>query len=141
MKKVGLVVIAVSIVLLTCGCGKTKVLTCKQSPQGVDIPFNVGFSGNVIKTMDFTYDLDLSNQDEESVKRLEKQDFCETVKEAMSNYKDAFEKCDHSIKNKKLNVSVVLDVNKIAKTELSKMTTIENAKEGLEKQGYSCTIK
>ena len=67
--------------------------------SGVDITFNVGFDGNTITTMDFAYDMDLSNFSDEQIALLEKQDFCATVKSAMSTYKDAFTNCEKNIKN------------------------------------------
>ena len=141
MKKAGLVLTVALMTLLISGCGKTQKLSCVQSPEGVNIEFNIGFKGKTIQTMDFNYDYDisaLSDNDKESVK---KQDFCVQVKEAMKDYKDAFTNCKSNVVKDHLTVSAILDINKIAKNALQKMTSIENAKTELEKQGYSCTIK
>ena len=59
----------------------------------------------------------------------------------MSEYKDAFTDCKAEIKDKKLNVSSVLDVDKVAKSALGKMKSASAAKKELEAQGYKCTIK
>ena len=59
----------------------------------------------------------------------------------MSDYRDAFTDCKQEIKDKKLNVSSTLNVDKVAKNALSKMTSAEKAKKELEGQGFKCTIK
>ena len=59
----------------------------------------------------------------------------------MSSYKDAFTDCKQNITDKHLKVSSVLDVDKIAKNILDKMTTPAKTKKELEKEGYKCTVK
>lgn len=143
MKKRGIVlaVALVAVVALVTGCGKKETLTCKQTASGVDITFNIGFNGNTITTMDFAYDMDLSGYGDTTIKYLEKQDWCSTVKSSMSEYKDAFTDCKSEIKDKKLNVSSTLNVDKIAKSVLGKMKSSKAAKKELEAEGYTCTIK
>ena len=143
MKKSSIVlaVTVLAVVFLVTGCGKKETLTCTQKTSGVDITFNVGFNGSVITSMDFAYDMDLSSYSDTTVKYLEKRDWCSTVKSSMSEYKDAFTDCKSEIKDKKLNVSSTLDVDKVAKSALGKMKTARAAKKELEAQGYSCTIK
>ena len=143
MKKRGIVlaVAVVAVVFLVTGCGKKQTLTCTQTTSGVDITFNVGFNGSVITAMDFAYDMDLSSYSDTTIKYLEKRDWCSTVKSSMSEYKDAFTDCKAEIKDKKLNVSSVLDVDKVAKSALGKMKSASAAKKELEAQGYKCTIK
>lgn len=143
MKKRGIVlaVAVVAVVAFVTGCGKKETLTCTQTTSGVDITFNVGFEGSTITTMDFAYDMDLSSYSDTTIKYLEKRDWCATVKSSMSDYKDAFTDCKSEIKDKKLNVSSVLDVDKVAKSALGKMKTSRAAKKELEAQGYKCTIK
>ena len=128
--------------LVVTGCSAKKAkLVCTQTSSGVDITFNVGFKGNTIDAMDFDYDMDLSSYSDEQISLLEGQDFCTSVKSAMSDYKDAFTNCEQDISNKHLKVSSVLDVDKVAKNVLDKMSTPERTKKELEKEGYTCTIK
>lgn len=122
------------------GCGKKSTLKCTQSTNGVDIVFNVGFDGNTISSMDFSYDMDLSSYPEESLSYIDKQDWCSLVKDSMSEYKNAFTNCKHERNDKALHVSATLDVDKIAKNVLSKMSTPKATKKGLEEQGYKCNI-
>ena len=140
-KLVLLVVALVTAVVLT-GCGnQEKMLVCTQKASGVDIEFNVGFKGKVIKSMDFNYDMDLSKYSDTQISAIEKQDFCNIVKRSMSQYKDAFTSCNQKVASKHLKVDATLDVNKVAKSVSDKLTTPEKTKEELEKQGYKCTIK
>lgn len=142
MKKIGVVAFAVLMTLLLAGCGnKKQMLVCTQNASGVDVTFNVGFKGNMIETMDFKYDMDLAQYSDAQIEAIGKQDFCTTIKASMSEYKDAFEKCEHNVADKHLNVVAELDVNKIAKNTLDKMGSINSGKEALEAQGYTCTIK
>lgn len=128
--------------LVVTGCNtKESKLVCKQTANGVDITFNVGFKGNTIAAMDFDYDMDLSSYTDEQIGLLKEQDFCTSVKAAMSSYKDAFTDCKQNITDKHLKVSSVLDVDKIAKNILDKMTTPAKTKKELEKEGYKCTVK
>ena len=122
MKKRGIVlaVAVVALVAFVTGCGKKETLVC---------------------TMDFAYDMDLSSYSDTTIKYLEKQDWCSTVKSSMSEYKDAFTDCKAEIKDKKLNVASTLNVDKVAKSALGKMKTSRAAKKELEAEGYTCTIK
>ena len=143
MKKslMGIVVIALVAILVT-GCGnKETKLVCTQEQSGVDITFNVGFKGNTLQTMDFNYNMDLSSYTDTQIEAVKKQDFCSIVKSSMSEYSDAFTNCKQDINSeKKLVVESVLDVDKIAKTELDKMGTPKATKKALEEEGYSCTM-
>jgi len=139
--KLVLTLVVAMATLLLVGCGKEKKLVCTQTASGVDIEFNVGFKGKVISSMDFNYDMDLSKYSDTQIKAIEKQDFCSLVKKSMSAYKEAFTKCDQKVESKHLKVDAELDVNKVTKSVSEKMTSPEKAKEELEKQGYTCTIK
>ena len=141
MKKLGLVTIAVLMTFMLAGCGKKQTLSCVQKPSGVDVEFNIDFEGKKVVGMDFHYNVDLSSLTDDQIETLSKQDFCETVKNSMEDYKEAFTKCDHKIESKKMLVDAVLDVDKVAKEEKNKMTSIEEAKTQLENTGYTCTIK
>ena len=141
-KSIILAVSAFALILFVTGCGSKKAtLVCTQTTSGVDITFNVGFKGNTITTMDFDYDMDLSKYSDTQIEAVGKQDFCTSVKNSMGSYKNAFTDCDQDITNKHLKVSSKLDVDKIAKTVLDKMTSPESAKKELETQGFKCTIK
>ena len=45
------------------------------------------------------------------------------------------------IENKHLYVHTDLDVDKVASSELDKLSSIKKSKEGLEAIGYTCTIE
>lgn len=128
--------------LFISGCTQKEAkLVCNQNASGVDIEFNIGFKGNIVKTMDFNYDMDLSSYSDAQIESVGKQDFCTIVKNSMSDFKESFTDCKQNISNKHLKVNSVLDVNKVSKNFLDKMGTPEGTKEALEKQGYTCTIK
>ncbi len=142
MKKGILLSLLLAVVVLSTGCAKKDVkLVCTQTASGVDVTFNVDFSGKVITNMDFAYDMDLSNYSDAQVEAIGKQDFCSRVKSSMSTFKDAFTDCKQEISSKHLNVKAELDVDKVAKSYLNKITKPESAKAELEKVGYTCTIQ
>ena len=142
MKKGILLSLLFAVVVLSTGCAKKDVkLVCTQTASGVDVTFNVDFSGKVITNMDFAYDMDLSNYSDAQVEAIGKQDFCSRVKSSMSTFKDAFTDCKQEISSKHLNVKAELDVDKVAKSYLNKITKPESAKAELEKVGYTCTIQ
>ena len=142
MKKIVSVLLVMVACVLIAGCGsKKQKLVCKMDIEGVDTTYNVGFSGNMITTMDFQYLYDLSEFNDTQIEGIKKQDFCSSIKEKMPEYKEAFTSCESNIADKSLNVSVVLDVDKIAKNTLEKMGNIETGKEALEAQGFACTIE
>ena len=68
------------LLVVTVGCSKDSKLVCTQKTSGVDIVFNIGFKGNTIEDMDFSYDMDLSNYSDLQISAIEKQDFCSSVK-------------------------------------------------------------
>ena len=142
MKKCLMIVVTVLLVsVVTTGCGVSKKLVCKQKASGVNITFNVGFEGNNIKDMDFSYDMNLSGYSDASIDMIKKQDFCKLVKSSMDDYKDAFTDCKQKISAKHLKVNSVLDAKKISKNASKSMTSPEKAKKELEKNGYTCEIK
>lgn len=120
-------------------------LDCKQqvteSGLAVDIDFNVDFVNNIIKDIDFTYDMDLSSYNDQQVEAVSNTDLCTVVKDAMPTYKDAFTDCKQRVENKHILIESELDINKIAKNELEKISKPEAAKKDLEEQGYKCTIE
>ena len=120
-------------------------LDCKQqvteSGLAVDIDFNVDFVNNIIKDIDFTYDMDLSSYNDQQVEAVSNTDLCTVVKDAMPTYKDAFTDCKQRVENKHILIESELDIDKIAKNQLEKMSKPEAAKEELEKEGYTCTIE
>ena len=143
MKKIGLFVLFAGVLLVTVtGCGKKETkLVCNQESSGVDVIFNVEFTNNVIEDMDFSYNMDLSSYNDTQIKAIEKQDFCTIVKSYLSSYKNAFEDCKQSVKEKQLKVSADLDVDKLTANAIDKKSTPEEAKKALEKEGYTCKIK
>ena len=134
-------IIAVVLLITGCGANQKKTLTCTQSASGVDIEFKVGFIGNLIKTIEINYDMDLSKYTDEQIEMISKQDFCEVVKNAMSDYKTAFTSCEKDIKDKHLTINSSLDINKIAKNIKQKFENPEKAKKELEEEKYTCELK
>lgn len=131
-------VMLLTLILTGCGSKKSTKLVCTQSVNGVDVEFNVLFNGNKISKLDFNYNMDLSAYTDEQIDAVASQDFCSIVKSSMSEYKDAFTDCKQNIADKTLKINSDLDIDKIAKSELDKMTTPSAAKEELEAQGYTC---
>lgn len=147
MKKIlyGVMVLVLGVALTGCSFSKVKSeLNCKQSLEQsgikIDIDFNVDFLGNVIEDIDFSYDMDLTKFNDLQIAAVEKTDLCSTVKSAMSQYKEAITGCEQNIKNKHIIVELDMDVNKVAKTPFQKISKPSDAKEELEKGGYTCTL-
>ena len=92
MKKICLIIFSTLMILVFSGCEKTQKLSCTQKTTGVNVSFNVSFNGdgNVMKGIDYKYDLDLSTLEKEQIDSIKKQDFCTVIKESMSDYKAAF---------------------------------------------------
>ena len=141
MKKLGLVALAVIMTVLLSGCAKKQTLSCTQTPENASAEFNIVFKGNLVHSMDFHYNLDLSKYTDEQIEAISKQDFCVTVKESMGNYKEAFTNCLSKLADKHLKVDTDLEFDKVAQEEKERLTSIEDAKAELERQGYVCTIK
>lgn len=140
-----LVVLMVLVVLTTSGCvlgiGGRKKLVCKQNSNGVDIQFNVGFRGNKIETMDFSYDMDLSSYNDLQINSIKEQDLCASIKTSMSEYSAAFANCKQDIANKHLRVDAEFDVDKLTNSVLDKYASPKSAKVELEKQQYVCEFE
>ena len=144
MRKNKLILIGtmIFVVVLATGCGKKETkLSCTQTASGVDITLNLNFKGNEINDMDVKYEMDLSEYPDEVIDLMKEQDFCEVVKNGMDELNNAFTNCKQDVSNKKLNVYSTLDVNKVDNDLLEKMPSPEEAKEELEAEGYTCTIK
>ena len=142
MKKGILLSLLLVVAVLLTGCAKKQSkLVCTQTTSGVDIVFNVSFKGNVVDSMDFSYNMDLSKYSDAQIEAIGKQDFCTRVKNQMASFKDAFTSCNQEITNKQLKVNSVLDVDKAAKSYFGKVSSPESAKKQLESVGYTCTIQ
>ena len=129
--------IAFFAIILTTGCGKTK-LVCKQKAGQVEVTFNVGFNGNKVVSVDFGYDMDISKYSDSMIKLIEKQNFCSKVKASMSQYKSAFNDCKQSTKNKHIIIKSAFNVKKLTKNQFA---SVDETKKELEKEGYKCTKK
>jgi hypothetical protein len=114
-------------------------LYCKANANGVDVAFDITFKANKITEMILTYEMDLSKYTDTQIESLKSTDFCATVKKSLSEYENAFKNCNQDISNKKLLVKSDLDINTMSKK--SDFGTINDAKSGLEKAGYVCTIE
>ena len=144
MKKVCLILVAVMMMFLVSGCGKTQVLTCVQTPEGTVAKFEMTFKGDVVKKMHYDYDTDLSDTEkytDQIIEAFKKQDFCSMTKENLSTYKEAFGDCKQEIKDRHLILSADFDSAKVVGSDSAKKVTIETAKAEFEAQGFTCTIK
>lgn len=143
MKKVLLSgVILCGALLLVTGCGVgNKTLSCDQSTSGVDINITSTFKGNKIDTMSLKYGMDLSSYTDAQIKAIEGQDFCKSVKNAMTGMDKAFGNCKQNIENKQLAVTATLDVSKLKGFDISDKSTFSDVKKALEKLSFKCTEK
>ncbi len=142
MKKIALVTFGIIMILCLSGCGGKRVkLECIQKKSGFDTEYNVGFKGKTVGSIDFNYKYDLAGYAAKDIETMKKQDFCEVIKNTMQDYKDAFKSCNFKFEPDYLIITADIDINKIAKDNKSKTASVEDTKNDLEKQGYSCTIK
>ena len=138
MKKVLFALIAL---LLVTGCGgSTKRLLCSQKVQTVDVDMIADFKGDELTYLGLKYEIDLTSYTDAQVELVGKQDMCSTVKASMSSYTNAFTNCKQKIDNKILVITADFDLDKLVGADISKKTSIEEAKKELEKQNYSCTV-
>ena len=144
MKKILLsTIILCGTVLLVTGCafGGSKTLSCDQSTSGVDINITSNFEGNRIKTMSLKYEMDLSSYSDAQVKAIEGQDFCKSVKSAMTGMDKAFGNCKQSIENKQLSVTASIDVPKLEGFDISEKSSFNDVKKALESTNFKCVEK
>lgn len=145
MKKVlfSTIVLCGALILVT-GCslgGGSKTLSCDQSTSGVDINITSNFEGNKIKKMSLKYGMDLSSYSDAQIKAIEGQDFCKSVKSAMTGMEKAFGNCEQSIKNKQLSVTASIDVTKLEGFDISEKSSFNDVKEALESSKFKCEEK
>ena len=135
-------IVFVSALLLTTGCGVgNKTLSCDQSTSGVDINITSEFKNNKITSMSLKYGMDLSSYTDAQVKAIEGQDFCTSIKKAMTGMESAFVNCKHSIENKQLSVTASIDVKKLKGFDISEKSTFEQTKKALESSSFKCEEK
>lgn len=139
-RRLVLVVFTFALCILLSGCGnKEEKLVCKQSTSGVDIALNTMFKGNVVESMDFSYEMDLSQYSDIQIEAIKSQDFCEIVKTSMKASGFIIENCNQNISNKKLVANADIDITEISKAD--KTGSPEKTKKELETQGYTCVIE
>ena len=129
------------IVLVTSGCGNTKNLICTKKVNKSSVEYNIKYKDNNIKTMKFYYNMDLTSYSNKQISMVQKQDFCSKLKDNMKTFKDAFNNCKQEIVDEHLKVTTNIDISKISKTTLDKISTSDKTKSLMEKQNYKCTIK
>jgi len=138
MKKILSLVLVLGAVLCLAGCGnKPATLTCTQKVSTVDVELVSNFVGNKINAMSMKYEMDLSKYSDTMITSIGKQDFCSTVKRAMSQF--TLVDCKQSIENKIMVVTSGIDVSKISSKDLTGSPAA--TKKALEQQGYTCTLK
>ncbi len=139
MKKTFLsALLALGAVLCLTGCGnKPSTLVCSQTISGVEATLTANFVGKELKSMGFNYNMDLSKYSDTYINAIEKQDFCKSVQNAISQF--TLVDCTQKVEDKKLLVTSGIDITKIDKSDLVGSPAATKAE--LEKQGYTCTLK
>ena len=140
MKKLFVMFIMVGCILLLTGCfgdDKTQKLNCVYTVNNVKVNYGIEYEGKTVAKMHVNYDVDYSGYDATLIEDKKKEDL-NTVTEAVSEYpiKDK----SNSFENNHLYANFELDPVKIAESG-EQFETIEEAKEGLEGVGYTCTIE
>ena len=128
------------IILITSGCSNKK-LVCKRNMNNSSFEYSMEFKDDSIKTMNLYYDMDLTSYSNRQISMVEKQDFCSKLKDNMKSFKDAFNNCKQEIIDEHLRVTANIDVSKISKTTLEKISTSDKTKSLMEKQNYKCSVK
>ena len=118
----------------------SKRLLCEQKVQTVDVDMIADFENDELTYLGLKYEMDLSQYNDLQINAIKSQDMCGTVKASMSGYTNSFTNCKQSVENKKLLITADFDLDKLVGSDISRKTNIEDAKSGLEKQNYSCTI-
>jgi len=137
MKKIGLFSL-LFICLLLVGCSSTKRVVCNQKVSVIDVDMIMDFKDDVISYMGLKYTMDLSSYSDEQINLIKEQNICDTVKQSMSAYADAFTNCKQNIDNKKLLVTADFDIDKIPGSAEGKKESMDQAIKELEAQGYTC---
>ncbi len=117
-----------------------KRMICKQKVQTVDVDMIADFKEEELTYLGLKYEMDLSNYTDAQIKAIKEQDMCSIVQKTMSGYTDAFTNCNQGVVDKKLLITADFDLDKLVGADISKKTSIEEAKNELEKQKYSCTV-
>ena len=141
-----------TIVILLTGCKKiedalmTTVdenieqrLVCSQKFENVDASMNAIFKGDELTYFGITYQMDLSSHKDKEIEVMKKQDMCAVVKKSVSTYTNAFTNCKQSLDDKSLVITADFDIDKIGSEDKIK-PDLNDIKEGLESQNYSCTV-
>ena len=135
-------VLAISLLTLTgCGNSDVKTLVCTQNVSGINIELTTKFAGKKVDNMKMKYAINLSSYNETQIDAIKEQDFCTLVKGSMIGYENAFNNCKQNVNDKELLITADFDVNKIEDDNIKEESTPEEAKKGLEQEGYTCTIK
>ena len=141
MKKYLLGGLMLSFALVLTGCGnETKTMICTMTQSGVDIELTTKFVGKKVDDMNLKYTMDLDDYPDEAIEEVKKQDFCSIVSTS-TGFNDALTGCKQDFKDKTLLITGNIDVKKLDDEDASDESTPEEAKEELEKQGYTCVIK
>ncbi len=143
MKKTFLVGTLAAALLLT-GCGKEdnveRRLVCSQKVSIVDVDMIADFKGDNLEYLGLKYSMGLDSYNDAQISAVSSQDMCSTVKTAMSGYSEAFTNCKQSLEGKTLVITADFDLDKMAGTDLSKKTSVEEATKALESQNYTCKV-
>lgn len=138
MKKILSLVLVMGAVLCLAGCGnKPSTLECSQKVSTVDVTLTTNFVGNKVNSMSMKYSMDLSKYSDTVIAAVGKQNYCDTVARAMSQY--TLVDCQQSIENKTMIVTSGIDISKMSGSDLTGSPAA--TKEALEQQGYTCTLK
>lgn len=138
MKKVLALALVFGAVFCLTGCGnKPSTLDCSMKVSIVDVNLTTNFTGNTVSSMSMKYVMDLSNYSDTMINTVSKQDYCQTVQKAMSQY--TLVDCKQAVEGKTMVVTSGIDISKMSKSDLTGSPSA--TKEALEQQGYTCTLK
>ena len=136
-KKIVFLSALIAILLLT-GCENTKRVVCSQKVSTVYVDMIMDFKDDIIDSMGLKYKMDLSEYSDYQIDLIKSQNLCESVKQYMGTYSNAFTNCKTDMQGKELVITADFDIDKIPGAEDGKRDNIDDAIKQLESQGYKC---
>lgn len=141
MKKKSLTII-ILLILFSTGCfNNTKKLSCTSKKNAISVEYNLTFKKDSVIKMSYSYDMDISNLNEQAQTEFVKKDFCPQIKKSLVGYEEALLDCKQKDSKNHLTNTIEIDKEKVSDTIKEKLSSLENAKKYFENLEYSCTIK
>lgn len=140
MKKKITAFLALSIVLLTTGCGGKK-LTCTKKETNSEEKQTITFKKDKASTLNMvlSYDYSEANLSDDDVKQIKEQNYCDILKTEEGMDK-AISKCKSSFNKNIYKVNATINLSKISKenSSVNTDTSYDDVKKYYEQQGYTC---